>query len=174
LHGRHDRGAGRDTERPGWDFDATVNASADEWNRWLSTITVDGGTEAQRIKFYTDLWHALLGRRTFSDVDGRYVDNTGSAPRVRQVPLDAAGRPTRATYNSDPFWGRHGNLDVLWSCACPRVMSGQISSLVDDDADGAIGAPSPTRSGAWCWLQAGNRRSPGWPLADALDSRISS
>jgi len=42
-----------DAELPGWDFDATARASADEWNRWLSTITVAGGTEAQRVKFYT-------------------------------------------------------------------------------------------------------------------------
>ena len=55
-----------------------VRASQDEWNAWLSKIEVSGGTPQQRVKFYTDLWHALLGRRTFSDVDGRYVDNIGA------------------------------------------------------------------------------------------------
>ena len=88
--------ANLDAELPGWDFDATVSASADEWNRWLSTIAVDGGTEAQRIEVLHRPVACAAGRRTFSDVDGRYVDNTGPAPRVRQVPLDAAGRPTRA------------------------------------------------------------------------------
>ena len=46
---------------------------------------------AQQTKFYTDLWHALLGRRLTSDVDGKYCDMTGSAPRIRQIPLDAHG-----------------------------------------------------------------------------------
>ena len=32
----------------------------------LGRLEVAGGTEAQRVKFYTDLWHALLGRRTVS------------------------------------------------------------------------------------------------------------
>ena len=82
-----------EAELPGWDFDGTVRAAADDWNAWLSTIEVSGGTDEQRVKFYTDLWHALLGRRTFSDADGRYVDNTGTEPRIRRVPLDAEGRP---------------------------------------------------------------------------------
>ena len=148
-----------DAELPGWDFDATVDASADEWNRWLSTITVDGGTEAQRIKFYTDLWHALLGRRTFSDVDGRYVDNTGPAPRVRQVPLDAAGRPTRATYNSDSFWGSQWNLNVLWSFAYPRVMSEQIASLVDYYTKGGMTARGPA-GGNYSFVMIGDQATP--------------
>lgn len=54
-------------ELPGWDFDGTVRASADEWDEWLGKMKVEGGTEQQRTKFYTDLWHSLLGRRTFSD-----------------------------------------------------------------------------------------------------------
>lgn len=39
-----------------------------------------GGSEKQKIKFYTDLWHALLGRRIVSDVDGKYLDTTGDTP----------------------------------------------------------------------------------------------
>ncbi len=34
---------------------------------------VDGGSDAQKTKFYTDLYHALLGRRRVSDVDGKYL-----------------------------------------------------------------------------------------------------
>jgi predicted alpha-1,2-mannosidase len=148
-----------DAELPEWDFDATVRASADEWNAWLSTIQVSGGTEQQRVKFYTDLWHALLGRRTFSDVDGRYVDNTGPAPRIRQVPLDAQGRPTRATYNSDSFWGSQWNLNVLWSFAYPRVMSEQVSSLVDYYTNGGMTARGPA-GGNYSFVMIGDQAMP--------------
>jgi predicted alpha-1,2-mannosidase len=148
-----------DAELPGWDFDATVRASADDWNTWLSRIAVEGGTEAQRVKFYTDLWHALLGRRTFSDVDGRYVDNSGPAPRIRQVPLDASGRPTRATYNSDAFWGSQWNLNVLWSFAYPRTMSEQISSLVDYYTNAGMTARGPA-GGSDSFVMIGDQATP--------------
>lgn len=148
-----------DAELPGWDFDATVRASADEWNQWLSKVEVAGGTEKQRVKFYTDLWHALLGRRTFSDADGRYIDNTGREPRVRQTPLDAQGRPTRATYNSDSFWGSHWNLNVLWSFAYPRMMSEQVSSLVDYFTNGAMTARGPA-GGNYTFVMIGDQAMP--------------
>ena len=69
-----------DTELNHWDFDRVKHDSFDEWNRELGKITVEGGTEAERIKFYTDLWHSLLGRHIFSDVNGKYLDNTGPTP----------------------------------------------------------------------------------------------
>ena len=68
-----------DTELPHWDFDRVRRESREVWNRWLSKMEVEGGSEAQRIKFYTDLWHVLLGRRLTSDVDGKYCDRTGPA-----------------------------------------------------------------------------------------------
>ena len=57
-----------------------VRESRDDWNRWLGRIEVEGGSEAQKVKFYTDLWHALLGRRIVSDVDGLLLrhDRPGS------------------------------------------------------------------------------------------------
>lgn len=147
------------TELPGWDFDATVRESREEWNRWLSVIEVEGGTEKQRIKFYTDLWHALLGRRAFSDSDGRYIDNTGPQPKVRQVPLDAKRRPLRNTYNSDSYWGSHWTLNILWSFAYPRIMSGQISSLVDYFHNGGMIARGPA-GGNYTFVMVGDQAVP--------------
>ena len=66
-----------EAELPHWDFGRVVSESRQDWNRWLGRIEVEGGTAAQRTKFYTDLWHALLGRRIVSDADGSYCDNTG-------------------------------------------------------------------------------------------------
>ncbi len=131
-------------ELNGWDFDGVAKSSTDEWNEWLGRIKVEGGTEQQRTKFYTDLWHALLGRRTFSDYDGSYVDNIGPAPRIRRVPLDGNGKPTRATYTSDAFWGTQWNLNVLWSIAYPKVMSEMASSLIDYYKNGGLIARGPS------------------------------
>src|SRR5690606_11929232 len=51
-----------DTECAGWDFDAVRNNGQKIWNDWLGRIEVKGGTTAQKVNFYTDLWHVLLGR----------------------------------------------------------------------------------------------------------------
>jgi len=58
------------TELSHWDFEKVKKESINEWNDWLGRIEVQGGSDKQKVKFYTDLWHALLGRRTLSDVDG--------------------------------------------------------------------------------------------------------
>lgn len=59
-------------EIPGWDFDAVRNAAAAEWERELSKIKVEGGTEKQKTIFYTSLYHSLIAPTIFDDVDGKY------------------------------------------------------------------------------------------------------
>ena len=64
-------------EIPHWDFDQVVEDSKAEWNSYLGRIKIEGGTEDEQRRFYTDLWHTLLGRRMMDDVDGHYCDRTG-------------------------------------------------------------------------------------------------
>ena len=118
-------------ELPHWDFDRVVQDSKDDWNQWLGRIDVEGGTEAQRIKFYTDLWHSLLGRHIASDLDGSYCDMTGDKPATRRVTLDAQGNPIFPHYNFDGWWGSHWSLDILWSFAYPEIMDGFCNTMVD-------------------------------------------
>ncbi len=146
-------------ELPGWDFDEVVDASYAEWNDWLGKIAVEGGTQQQRVKFYTDLWHSLLGRRTFSDLDGSYVDNTGDAARIRHVPTGAGGKPARDTFNTDAFWGSQWNLNILWSMAYPRLMSEQIDSLVDYYKNGGLIARGPA-GGNYTFVMVGDQATP--------------
>jgi predicted alpha-1,2-mannosidase len=62
----------RDAEIPEWDFEKTrIDADA-AWNAALGKIDVRGGTKAQRVTFYTALYHAMLAPNVFMDVDGRY------------------------------------------------------------------------------------------------------
>ena len=58
-----------DAELSHWDFDKVAQDAKDDWNNWLSRIEVEGGTEKEQSRFYTDLWHALQGRRIISDVN---------------------------------------------------------------------------------------------------------
>ncbi len=61
-----------EAEIPGWDFRETVRRAGQAWERALSRIVVEGGTEEQRTVFYTSLYHALICPNLFTDVDGRY------------------------------------------------------------------------------------------------------
>ncbi len=121
-----------------WDFDRVVAESEEVWNKWLSRIKVEGGTPRQMTKFYTDLWHALQGRRKTSDVNGKYADMTGEEMVVRQIPLDETGKPLYNHYNSDAFWGAQWSLSLLWSLAYPDVMSEFVNSLTDMYENGGL------------------------------------
>ncbi|GAA0558930.1 hypothetical protein GCM10009415_46130 [Chitinophaga japonensis] len=114
-------------------FDAARERTHGKWNEYLGRITVKGGLRADRIKFYTGLYHALLGRGLASDVNGAYPKNTGG---VGNIPLDKQGRPLHNHYNTDAVWGAYWNLTPLWALAYPEYYSDFISSqlLVYDDA----------------------------------------
>ena len=53
-------------------FDSIRKESSQIWNSALSKIMVKGGTEDQKVKFYTALYSTHFLPRTFSDVDGSY------------------------------------------------------------------------------------------------------
>ncbi|NED84795.1 glycoside hydrolase family 92 protein, partial [Streptomyces sp. SID11233] len=65
--------ANRAAENPGWDFDATRNATHASWNDLLGKVAVTGGTGDQQKVFYTALYHSLLHPNVLSDTDGKYV-----------------------------------------------------------------------------------------------------
>ena len=109
-----------DSEMNHWDFEKTVADSKREWNDLLGRIKVEGGTETAQRRFYTDLWHALQGRRTISNFNGAYPDNTGKNFRIGQLPIDENGNPKFAHYNSDAFWGAQWTLNTLWGIGLSR------------------------------------------------------
>lgn len=148
-----------EAELPEWDFDATVRASYAEWNQWMGKIAVEGGSENQRIKFYTDLWHSLQGRRTVSDVDGSYADNTGAKTVVRQVPLDKDGKPKFPHHNFDGFWGSHWSLDILWTFAYPEAMDRMCNSMLNMYHDGGL-IPRGPSGGNYTYVMVGDTSVP--------------
>jgi len=127
-----------EVELPDWDFDRIVKASTQDWNEWLGKIEVEGGTLTQQRRFYTDLWHALQGRRIVSDVKGTYIDNTGAKPRIGQIPTGPNGRPKFNHYNSDSFWGAQWSLNTLWHLVYPELTESFVNSLLQMYKDGGL------------------------------------
>lgn len=121
-----------------WSFTQVVAESKKEWNNLLSRIKVEGGTMEDQRRFYTDLWHALQGRRIISDVNGAYPDNTQTTFRVGQIPLDEAGRPLFNHYNSDSFWGAQWTLNTLWGLVYPDIYEEFVNSLLLYYSDGGL------------------------------------
>jgi predicted alpha-1,2-mannosidase len=153
-----------EAELPHWDFDRVARESREDWNRWLSRIEVAGGTEAQRIKFYTDLWHALLGRRIVSDADGSYRDMTGEQPAVRRVRCGADGRPLFPHHNFDALWGSQWSLNLLWSFAYPDVMDAFCNTMVEMYRDGGL-IPRGPAGGNYTFVMIGDPAAPFFAAA---------
>jgi predicted alpha-1,2-mannosidase len=53
-------------------FDAMKTRALDAWQRELSSVRIEGGSNDDRTVFYTALYHALLQPLTGNDADGRY------------------------------------------------------------------------------------------------------
>ncbi|RRQ49160.1 glycoside hydrolase family 92 protein [Maribacter algicola] len=142
-----------------WDFNRVVEESKNEWNNMLGRIKVEGGTEKQQKRFYTDLWHALQGRRVISDVNGAYPDSTGDTFRVAQLPLDAKGMPMFNHYNSDSFWGAQWTLNTLWGLAYPDITEEFVNSLMQYYKDGGL-IPRGPSGGNYTYVMTGASTTP--------------
>lgn len=114
-----------ETEAATAGFDDVLKATTAKWNEALGRIMVYGGTDDSRIKFYTGLYHALLGRGLASDVNGAYPRNDGT---VGQIPLGNDGRPVHNHYNTDAVWGAYWNLETLWALAYPEYYNDFVNS----------------------------------------------
>ncbi|MDR1592933.1 MAG: GH92 family glycosyl hydrolase [Prevotellaceae bacterium] len=146
-----------EAECAGWDFDAIRKTSQAVWNEYLGRIDVKGGTDAQQIKFYTDLWHALLGRHKIDDISGDYPDYTqgkyvGSATKnavmkIRTLPKNPDGNSRFHIYNSDAFWLTQWNLNILWGLAWPEVLDDMAACLVQYAENGGLLPRGPNAGG---------------------------
>ncbi|MAW95435.1 MULTISPECIES: GH92 family glycosyl hydrolase [unclassified Leeuwenhoekiella] len=109
--------ANLDAEAKNLSFDEALVNAQEKWEDELSKIKVTDSSNTNKTKFYTGLYHALLGRGLASDVNGQFPENDGS---VGQIPLDNDGKPTFNFYNTDAIWGGFWNLTQLWTIAWPE------------------------------------------------------
>lgn len=146
-------------ELPGWNFEKIKDESALEWDRLLSRIEVEGGSDEDQRRFYTDLWHSLQGRRIISDVNGAYPDNTGESFRVGQLPIEADGKPKFNHYNSDSFWGAQWTLNTLWGLVYPDIYEEFVNSLLVYYQDGGY-VPRGPSGGNYTHVMTGASSTP--------------
>ena len=147
------------TELPNWQFENVRSEAKQEWNSLLGRIDVKGGSDQDQRRFYTDLWHALQGRRIINDVNGAYPDNTGEIFRIGQLPLDANGTPKFNHFNSDSFWGAQWTLNTLWGLVYPEIMYDFSNSLMQYYKDGGL-VPRGPSGGNYTYVMTGASATP--------------
>jgi predicted alpha-1,2-mannosidase len=89
------------------------------WQKALSKIYVEGKDDTSKIKFYTGLFHALLGRGIASDVNGSYPKHGGKTGKLPKVKGESG--PGFEFINTDAIWGAFWNLTQLWSLSYPEL-----------------------------------------------------
>ena len=106
-------------------FEEARNKAQQIWAGELNKIQVTDTSEVNKTKFYTGLYHALLGRGLANDVNGHFPENDGT---IGQIPLDKNGQPEFTFYNTDSVWGAFWNLTQLWTLAWPEYYNDFVQS----------------------------------------------
>lgn len=119
----------------GWNFDAVSENAREVWNNLLSKIEVEGGTETDKKKFYTNLYRSYVARAIWSDVNGKYRD---PCEKIRQLE-----DPKSPLYGCDAFWNTFWNLNQLWALVNPDIASKWVKSLLQMYEDGGWLAKGP-------------------------------
>ena len=118
-------------ESEGVTFDDALASSQQAWEEALGRIVVEGRDETDKQKFYSGLYHGLLGRGVMSDVNGAYPKHDGT---IGQVPMQD-GKPAFRMFNTDAMWGGQWNLTQLWAMAYPEHLSEFVSSTLQEYKD---------------------------------------
>src|SRR5690606_12305280 len=137
------------------------------WNNELGKIKVKGGSFDQRTKFYTDLWHVLLGRHKTNDVSGDYPDYTQGERygnftkaklKVRKLPMNPDGTARFNMYSFDALWLTQWNLNILWGLAWPEILDDFSASLVQQADNGGL-LPRGAIAGGYSYIMTGTPAS---------------
>ncbi len=168
--------ANLDAEVPGWDFDGVRAAARTQWEQALAAVDVQAPS-AQRISFYTALYHTLLGPTLFMDSDGRY---RGPDNAVHQ----ADGWTNYSTFS---LWDTYRALHPLLTLVQPpQHTSDIVNSLLASRRESPYGIlPVWAFHGLETWCMIGYHAVPviadaymkgigGFDAGEALDAMVAS
>ena len=110
-----------DTEQQGFHFDKVCKDARQQWNDCLSTVTVEGGSEAQRRVFYTALYHTMMHPNIVNDVNGQH-------PMMER---EETGHTSTSRYTVFSLWDTYRNLHQLVTLLNPRQQLDMVRSMID-------------------------------------------
>ncbi|RQO64747.1 glycoside hydrolase family 92 protein [Pedobacter sp. KBW01] len=106
----------------GWNIEAVKQNAEATWNTLLSTIKVEGGTETDKAKFYTNLYRVFAAKQTWNDVNGKYVD---PAEKVQTL------KYCKNIYGGDAFWNTFWNTNGVLSLIAPDMMENWVGTQLE-------------------------------------------
>lgn len=147
-------GANLIAELPGWDFDSAVAEASEAWERELGVIKVNADAPlADKRKFYTALYHAMMLPAAFNDV-GQMPDYTILSlwdTYRAQLPLLTITHPKRSGEIVNSMlnvFDRQGRLPVwhLWGCETDCMVGNPGIIAVGDAAVKRLPGVDPERA----------------------------
>ena len=110
-----------DAEQQGFRFDKVCKNARQQWNDCLSTVTVEGGSEAQRRVFYTALYHTMMHPNIVNDVNGQH-------PMMER---EETGHSDTSRYTVFSLWDTYRNLHQLVTLLNPQQQLDMVRSMID-------------------------------------------
>jgi len=110
-----------ETELKNESFESIHKKVVKSWDKELSKIEIEGGTEEQKIIFYTSLYHSMIDPRICQDVDGRYI---GSDKQIHK----AEGYHRRTIFSG---WDVFRSLFPLHTLINPNMVNDEVNSLIN-------------------------------------------
>lgn len=115
-------------------FDQLRQEAREAWQRELSKIEVEGGTDDERTVFYTALYHLLIHPNVMNDCDGSY-------PEMERA---TTAHTNRTHYTVFSLWDTYRNTHPLLCLIQPERQLDMVRSMVE-------------KGRAWGWM-------PKWEL----------
>lgn len=111
-----------DVEQKGKNFDSVLAEARNSWDRDLSKIWVEGGTEDEKTIFYTALYHTLIHPNILQDVNGEY-------PAMESLKTQKVKQGNRYTVFS--LWDTYRNVHQLLTLVYPDKQLDMVRTMID-------------------------------------------
>jgi predicted alpha-1,2-mannosidase len=111
-----------------FDFEKIKAETQTKWQRQLSKIEVEGGTDDQKTVFYTALYHTMIAPNIWNDVDGQY--------RGRDNKIHP--NPGHDVYTVFSLWDTHRALHPLLTLLEPKRTNDFIQTFLRQYEQGGL------------------------------------
>ncbi|TVQ08990.1 MAG: glycoside hydrolase family 92 protein [Bacteroidetes bacterium] len=108
-------------EQDGFNLEKIAQDAFNQWNEKLSAIEVEGGTDDDKVMFYTALYHMLIHPTVFNDVNGQY-------PAMESPETATITNGNRHTVFS--LWDTYRTVHPLLTLVYPQNQIDMINSML--------------------------------------------
>ncbi len=135
-------------EIPGWSFEKIRNNAKAVWNDYLHKIDISPVNDAQKISFYTALYHTLVMPNIITDVDGTYC-----------LPEGTLIKSTKERYTNFSLWDTYRATHPFYELMFPEKNARFVESMLElYNERGVLCTNEYGQNETWCMI--GNHAVP--------------